>query len=226
MSNARSVGSLVLLAVEGGLAVLGGLVAFGLTAEYGVIGASRNETFADAMEIGVIALVVVGAVGLVAATVGRSSLVTAVAAAIPVLMVLGIWLTGPLALDEKLDVQYDASPQCLDEEMTTGPGADGARAAQETFDAIDHVGWFGGGGGSGMDGCDRTLTLLEETDVVGHYRDVLTADGWTVVEDGPGLLRAEKGPTAFEVTGRGSEWTVWTGPVRGGVSHSSGRVAP
>jgi hypothetical protein len=226
MSNARSVGSIVLLVVEGGLAVLGGLVAFGLTAEYGVIGASRNETFADAMGIGVIALVIVGAVGLVASSVARSRRVTAVAAAIPVLMLLGIWLTGPLALDEKLDVQYDASPQCLDAEMTTGPGADAAREAQATFDSIDHVGWFGGGGGSGVGGCDRTLTLVEETDVVGHYSEVLTADGWTVVEDEPGLLRAERGATAFEVTGQGSEWTVWTGPVRGGVTHSSGRVAP
>jgi hypothetical protein len=216
MSAAR-VTSVVLLVVEAGLATLGAVVAFGLTAEYGDLTGSRTRVFADAMEIGVIALVLVGAVGLVAALVGRSTPVTAVAAALPLLMLVAIWLTGPMALEKKLEQQYDATPQCVDDEMTTSPAADGARAAQATFDSIDHVGWFGGGGGSGVGGCDRTMLLLEPTDVVGHYDEVLTADGWTIVDEQPALLRAEKDGRAFQVSGEGPDWTVWAGPT-GGVA--------
>jgi hypothetical protein len=215
--SAAKVTSVVLLVVEAGLAALGGVVAYGLTGEYGEIGASRNATFAGAMEIGVIGLVLSGAVGLVAVLVGRSARVTAVAVGIPALMLVGTWLTGPAALHQKLEQQYDATPQCLDEEMTAGPGAEAARESQATFDSIGHVGWFGGGGGSGVGGCDRTLTLTERTDVIGHYEQVLGADGWTIVEEGPARLRAEKDGRAFEVSGGGRDWTVWAGPT-GGVA--------
>ena len=110
------------------------------------------------MQVGVIGLVLAGAFGLVAAVVAQDRKVTAVAV---------------------------AGPRCVDDEMTTGPGAAGARAAQET------------------------------TDVVGHYEQVLEADGWTVVEEEPAMLRAEKDGRAFEVSGDGLDWTVWTGPTRG-----------
>jgi hypothetical protein len=211
----RTLAATALLVVEAAFAVLGGLVAYGLTAEYVDINATRSEAFVTAMQVGVIGLVLSGATGLVAATVARDTRVTALAVAIPALMVLAVWVTGPMAVQQKLEQQFDAVPQCVDDEMTAGPGADGARAAQETFDSIDHVGWFGGGGGSGADGCDRTLTLTERTDVVGHYEQVLEADGWTVVEEEPAMLRAEKGGRAFEVSGGGLDWTVWTGPTRG-----------
>ena len=214
----RTIAGTALLVVEAGVGALGGLVTFGFTAEYGDIGASRTEAFAGSMEILLIGLVVAGSVGIVAAGVARSAVVTSLAVAVPVLMLLGTWLTAPMALDRKLEDQFASVPQCLDDEMTTGPGAEAAREAQETFDSIDHVGWFGGGGSTGVGGCDRTMTLtgdMEDTDVVGHYAEVLEADGWSVVEEEPGGLRAERDGTAFEVRGEGSGWTVWTGPTRG-----------
>ena len=211
----KTVAGVVVLVVEAALAVLGGLVAYGLTAEYVDINASRSEAFATSMEIGIIGLVLSGVAGLVAALVAQDAKVTAFAAGIPVLLLVALWVTGPLAVQQKLEQQFDAVPQCVDDEMTTGPGAAAAREGQHTFESIDHVGWFGGGGGSGVGGCDRTLTLTERTDVVGHYEQVLEADGWTVVEEEPTMLRAEKDGRAFEVSGGGLDWTVWTGPTRG-----------
>ncbi len=225
MNSSRTAGSIVLLVAEGLLAGLGGTVAFGLTTEYGDVTASRGATFATAMQVGSIALVIVGAVGVGAVLVGRTATVTAVAVAIPALMLLGIWVAGPTALDHKLETQYDAVPQCDSGELGSGPGVAAAHHAQATFETIDHVGWFSRGGSSGVGGCSREMVVIGDTDVVGHYTEVLEADGWTVtdVDDG---LRAEKGGDAFEVVGGGRDWTVWTGPVTGSNGSSPSHVAP
>ena len=101
----KAVAGVVVLVVEAALAVLGGLVAYGLTAEYVDINATRAEAFGTAMEIGVIGLVLAGAAGLVAALVAQDAKVTAFAAGIPVLLLVALWVTGPLAVQQKLEQQ-------------------------------------------------------------------------------------------------------------------------
>lgn len=229
MSRTRAVTTAVLLVAEAGLAAFGGAVAYGLTAEYGSLDDSRSEAFAGVLEIVVIALVLVGLTGSVAARVAGSQVVTGLAVAIPVLMLAGIWFSGPIALEQKLAQQYDAVPRCVDVDMVTGPGDHAARRAQSIFESIDHVGVFGAGGSSGIHGCDRTMTLPgdgPDVDVVGHYRRALARDGWTLVDVRPSGLRAEKGEMAFEIAGAGRNWTVWAGPASGSVGSLSGDVAP
>ena len=141
------------------------------------------------------------------------------ALATPVLMVVGMLAVTPAALAQKLDVQYDTTPQCVSAEARgTGPAARAERASQRALESIDHVGYFGGGGGAGVDGCDRSFVLLEDVDVLPHYRSALREAGWRVVEDLPPRLRAERGGMAFEVVRCGRGGVVWAGRLgRGGT---------
>lgn len=205
-----------LLVVTAGLGVLGVLFHYGLTAEYGDITDSAFEGLVEGFTSGVsgLALVIVVAAALVALVVSPKPWMRLTAGAIPVLVVAGMFAVTPAALQEKLEVQYDAVPQCVSEEdMGPGPGTRGAQEAQEAFESIEHVGHFGGGGSSGLGGCDRPFVLTEDVDVMRHYRETLPDAGWRVVEDGEDRLRAERDDMAFEVVLCGRGGVVWAGPV-------------
>jgi hypothetical protein len=208
-----------LLAVEGGLAVLGVLVHYGLTAEYGDVTDSALEGLKSGFSAGTgaIALVLVGLAGLIAMLVSSQPWMRLTAVAIPVLMVIGMLAVTPAALREKLEVQYDATPQCVpDEDMGPGPGSRAARESQQAFESIEHVGYFGGGGASGVGGCDRSFVLTEDIDVLQHYRAALRDAGWRVVEDDAHHLRAERDGMAFEVVSCVRGGVVWAGRVADG----------
>jgi hypothetical protein len=182
MRATRTAAAAALLLVEAGIAVLGVIVHYGLTAEYGDI----TDTALEGLRSGIVgvALVLVGLAALVAALVSSKLWMRLAAVAIPAVMVVGMLAVTPAALREKLEVQYDATPQCVpDEDMGPGPGSRAARESQRAFDSIKHVGQFGGGGGSGVGGCDRSFVLTEDVDVLQHYRVALAEAGWRLVED-------------------------------------------
>jgi len=136
-------------------------------------------------------------------------------------MLVGLWAVTPAALREKLET-YDATPQCVPaEEMGPGPGLRAARQSQRAFESLDHVGYFGGGGGSGVGGCDRSFVLIEDVDVLQHYRVELAEAGWRLVEDDESQLRAERDGMAFEVVTCELEGVVWAGSESEGAK---GRV--
>ena len=205
-----------LLAVEAGLAVLGVLVHYGLTAEYGDVTDSALEGLRSGFSAGTgaVALVLVGLAGLVAVLVSLQLWMRLTAVAIPVLMVIGMLAVTPAALREKLEVQYDATPQCVSEEdMGPGPGSRAARDSQQAVESIEHVGYFGGGGASGVGGCNRSFALNEDVNVLQHYRTALRNAGWRVVEDDAHHLRAERDGMAFEVVRCERGGDVWAGRV-------------
>ena len=205
-----------LIAVEAGLAVLGVLVHYGLTAEYGDVTDSALEGLKSGFTAGTgaLALVLVGLAGLIAMLVSSQPWMRLTAVAIPVLMVIGMLAVTPAALREKLEVQYDSTPQCVpDEDMGPGPGSRAARESQQAFESIEHVGYFGGGGASGVGGCDRSFVLIEDIDVLQHYRAALRDAGWRVVEDDAHHLRAERDGVAFEVVSCERGGVVWAGRV-------------
>jgi hypothetical protein len=207
----------VLLVVEVVVAVLGVLIAYVFTAEYGDITASTL----DAMTSGFVwlPLVLIGAAAVGAVLTSKRPWVRVTAVAIPVLMVVGMLVAFPAALASKREVQYDADgPQCGASERM-GPAAEDVAQAQRAFDSIVHVGFFGGGGGEGEGGCFRTFIPEEKVDVLQHYGGALPAAGWTVVESEGQRLRAEREGMAFEVavcdvdgTG-GAVGVVWAGKV-------------
>ena len=173
-----------LLAVEAGLAVLGVLVHYGLTAEYGDVTDSALEGLRSGFSagIGALALVLVGVAALAAVSVSTRPWMRLTALAVPGLMVVGMLAVTPAALREKLEVQYDTTPRCVSgEDMGPGPGSRAARESQQAFESIEHVGHFGGGGGSGVGGCDRSFVLTEDVDVLQHYRAALRTrvGGWS-----------------------------------------------
>ena len=209
----RSTGTaigVVLLVVEVVVAVLGVLIAYVFTAEYGDITTSTL----DAMTSGFVwlPLLLVGAAAVGAVLASTRSWMRVTAVAIPVLMVVGMLVVFPAALASKMEVQYDADgPQC--------GGSEGVAEAQRAFDSIVHVGFFGGGGGEGEGGCFRTFIPEGKVDVLQHYRAALPRAGWTVVESEGQRLRAEREGMAFEVamcdvdgTG-GAVGVVWAGTV-------------
>ncbi|CUR54961.1 conserved membrane hypothetical protein [metagenome] len=217
MTNTRKVVAVVLLVIEGGLAALGVLFHYGLTAEYGDITDSALDGLRSGFSTGTgaIALGLVAVPALFAVVVSTQPWIRVAAASIPVLMVVLMLAVTPSALRHKLDVQYDAVPQCVSlEDMGPGPGTRAARASQQAFESIDHIGYFGGGGGSGVGGCDRSFVLTDDVDVVEHYRAALDDAGWRVVEDDGQRLRAEKDDMAFEVVDCGHGGVVWAGAAR------------
>lgn len=219
MRNTRTIAAFGLLAVEAALAVLGVLVHYGFTAEYGDVTASAFEEFRWGFPSGIggLALAIVALSALVTTFVSPRGWLRAAALALPVLMVVGMFAVTPAALHEKLEVQYDASPQCVsDQEPASGLGGRAALASQEAFESIEHVGYFGGGGGSGVGGCDRTFLLLEDVAVLAHYRTALPEAGWRIVEEDERHLRAERDDMAFEVTACGRGGVVWAGTVDSG----------
>ena len=218
MRATRTGGAAALLLVEAGIAVLGVFVHYGFTAEYG----DTTDTALEGLRSGIVgvALVLVGLAALVAALVSSKLWMRLAAVVIPAVMVVGMLVVTPAALREKLEVQYDATPQCVpDEDMGPGPGSRAARESQRAFESIKHVGQFGGGGGSGVGGCDRSFVLTEDVDVLQHYRVALAEAGWRLVEDDAHQLRAERDGMAFEVVTCDRGGVVWAGSdaVAGGA---------
>ena len=194
--------------------MLGVLLHYGLTVEYGDVTDSALEGLRSGFSVGTntMALVLVGLAALVAVLTSSKLWMRLTAVAIPVLMVIGMFAVTPTALREKLEVQYDATPQCVsDEDMGPGPGSRAARESQQAFESIDHVGYFGGGGGSGVGGCDRSFVLTEDIDVLQHYRAALRGTGWRVVEDHAHHVLAERDGMAFEVARCDGGGVVWAG---------------
>ena len=203
-----------LLVVGAGLAVLGVLVHHGFTAMYGDVTASAPQEFVRSLGggIGAVPLVLVGVVCLAAASVSSRPWIRVAAVAVPVVMVAGMFAVTSSALRDKLESQYDATPRCVgDEEAGPGPGTRAAQESQRAFESIEHIGYFGGGGASGIGGCDRSFVLLEDADVLGHYRSALPAAGWRVIEDGGDRLRAERNGMAFELVACERGGVVWAG---------------
>lgn len=214
MQVLRAVVGAGLLLLETGLAVLGVVMHYGLTAEYGDVTDSVLQGWLRAFTAGVggMALGIVAAVALVTMMVSARRWVRLSAVGIPVLMLGGMLAATPPALQHKLDAQYTTTPQCVPrEDMGPGPATRAARESQRAFESIEHVGLFSRGGGSGVGGCDRSFVLTEEVDVLGHYRDALPAAGWRVVTDRSDHLRAERAGMAFEVIVCERGGTVWAG---------------
>lgn len=227
-------GGAVALALEAGLAGFGVLVHYGLTAEYGNIKDSALEaTLAGftAAGVGGIALVLVGAVALVAFLVSPSRGMRVAAVLLPFGMVLGMFAVTPAALSEKLKVQYHATPGCVfpgDEKQGPSPYLRAARESQRAFESIEHVVLFHGGGASGVGGCDRGFVVMDQNvDVLDHYRAALPQAGWRIVEDKGTHLRAEQDRMAFEVMMCGEDGVVWAGRrgTRDGARCHDGMVA-
>jgi hypothetical protein len=202
MASARISAVVPLLVVEAGLAVVATYFYFALTAEYGDVTASALENLSSGFGagFGTVGLVLVGATALVVVVLSSQRWVRLSAVGIAVLMLLGMLAVTPAALANKLDSQYEATPQCgWEEEDGEGPGMEAARDSQMAFDSIEHVGYFSGGGAVGVGGCDVSLVVLDDVDVVQHYRTELADAGWQVIEDDGQRLRAQREGMAFEV---------------------------
>ena len=209
-----------ILVVEAGLAVVGVLVHYSFTAMYGDATDLAVGGWSSRLSSGIGGVGLVGVVALVAVSVARQRWARLVAVTIPVLMFGAMLVVTPAALRDKLASQYRDTPQCVSTfEPGPGPGADAELESQRAFESMQHVGHFGGGGGSGVVGCDRSFELIEDVDVLQHYRAALPAAGWRVVEDDTRHLRAERDAMAFEVILCGRGGVVWAGnaDLRGGA---------
>jgi hypothetical protein len=214
MRRTRTKVAVVALLAEAALAVLMVLVHYGFTAQYGDVTDLAAEGWSSRLSSGAggVGLVVVLAVVAVALLSQRWARVLAVA--IPVLLVAVTPVVTSAALQEKLTSQYGDTPQCVDGDfMGPGPGADAAQESQQAFESIDHIGHFSGGGGSGVGGCDRSFVVIEDVDVLQHYRAALPGAGWHVVADGERNLRAERDGMALVVVVCGRGGVVWAGPA-------------
>ena len=114
----RTAAATGLLAVAVGLAGLGVLVHYGLTAEYGDVTDSALEGLGSGFSVGIdtLALVLVALAAGAAALAATRAWLRRAALATPVLMVVGMLAVTPAALAQKLDVQYDTTPQCVSAE--------------------------------------------------------------------------------------------------------------
>lgn len=215
MGTGRTVSAALLLTVEAGLAAAGVLIHYRFTAEYGPITESTLKELWLALLAGpgALALVLAGLAGLTAVRVSARRWTVLTALTIPALMIVAMLAVTPAALREKLNVQYDATPQCVSGDMDSGPGARAAQESQDAFDSIDHVGHFGRGGSTGVGGCTRSFILTDKVDVLEHYRRALPRAGWRVTEDEADHLRAERDGMAFEVVTCGQGGTVWAGRI-------------
>jgi hypothetical protein len=210
--TSRAVAATVLLAVEAGLALLGVLYHRAFAAEYGDVGGTAFEGFTWGLTAGGsgMMLLPVAVVAAFAFVLSPRRWIRLTAMAIPVLMLLGMFAVTPSALQQRIETQFDSAPQCVSVD-SSGPGAAAEGESQRAFDSIEHIGNFGGGGASGVGGCDRFLVLLEDVDVLQHYRAALPAAGWEVIEDDGRHLRARRDGLAFEVMPCRGGGLVWAG---------------
>lgn len=208
----RTTAAAVLLVLTAALALLGVLVHYSFLAEYGVITDSAFEGLVWGLTAGLsgAALVVVGVVAVFVVVLSPRLWIRLTALAVPVLMLLAMFALSPVALEQKIEAQYDSVPQCVTEDSGE-PASTAERASQDVFDSIEHIGYFSRGGASGVDGCDRSLEVPDEIDVLGHYRAALLQAGWDVVEEDERHLRAERDGMAFEVALGPGGGVVWAG---------------
>lgn len=207
----RAVSVVVLLAVEAVLALLAVLVHQVFLAVYGDVTDTAFEGLTWGLTAGPagMALGLVGVVAVISLVLSPRLWMRLTAAAIPVLMLLGMLAVTPLALGQKID-KYDSTPQCVTE-GTDEPMATADRESQRAFDSIEHIGLYSGGGISGVGGCARWFVLSEDVDVLQHYRAALPEAGWEVVEDDGRHLRARRNGLAFEVMPCPGGGAVWAG---------------
>ncbi|MBO1268173.1 hypothetical protein [Arthrobacter cavernae] len=208
----RVVTAAVLLAVEAALAVLAVLVHHGFMRVYGDVTGTAFEGLAWGLTVGPsgLALGLVAVVAVIGLVLSPRLWMRLTAVALPVLMLLGMFAVTPLALGQRIEMQFGSSPQCVIE-GSGEPMATAERESQRAFDSIEHIGYFSGGGTSGVGGCLRQFVLSEDVDVLQHYRAALPEAGWEVVEDDGRHLRAQRDGLAFEVMPCPGGGLVWAG---------------
>ena len=211
-ATGRTVSAAVLLVIGAGLALLAVLVHYGFMAMYGDVTGSAFEGLTWGLAAGPsgLALGVVLVVALIGLMLSTKLWMRLTAVAIPVLMLLGMFVVTPLALGQKMANQFVSAPQCVTQ-GTGEPMATADREAQEVFDSIEHIGQFKGGGMSGVAGCTRWFVLPGGVDVLQHYRTALPAAGWDVVEDDGRHLRAHLDGRAFDVMPCPGGGVIWAG---------------
>lgn len=211
-TTGRDLPEVVLLAIAAAVALLGVLVHYAVMAEYGDVTGTGQQGLSWAWTAGFagIALIPVAGAALIAFTFSSRRWMRVTAGILPVLMLLGMLATTPLALRQRIDAQYDANPLCVNEDLG-GPGSAAERDSQRAFDSIKLIGIFSGHGASGVGGCDRSFVLTEDVDVLGHYRAALPAAGWEVIKDDGRHLRATRDGLAFEVIPCPGGGAVWAG---------------
>jgi hypothetical protein len=212
----RVVSVAVLLAVEAGLALLALLVHHEFMRIYGDVTHTAFEGLIWGLTSGLsgAALGLVAVVAMFGLVLSPRLLMRLTAVVIPVLMLLGMLAVTPAALRQKTEAQFGSTPQCVSE-GSAEPMATADRESQRAFDSIRHIGLFSGGGASGVGGCERRLVLVDDIDVLQHYRAALPAAGWEVVEDDGRHLRAQRDGLAFEVMPCSGGGVVWAGSEDG-----------
>ncbi len=110
-TSSRTILAAGLLVGEAALAVLGVLVHYGFTAEYGDVTSSTLQAFWWAVTRGVggLALAIVTGAAIATALVATTTWLRVIALVIPPLVVVGMLAVTPLALQHKLEVQDDAA---------------------------------------------------------------------------------------------------------------------
>ena len=222
----RGVSATVLLIIGAGLALLAVLVHYEFMRIYGDVAGTAFEGFTWGLTAGPsgLALGLVAVAAIVGFLLSTRRWMRLAAVAIPVLMLVGMLAVTPSALGQKLEGQHTSSPQCV-MEGTDEPMAAADRESQRAFDSVSHIGHFRGGGISGVGGCTRWFVLTEDADVLQHYRTVLPAAGWEVVEDDGRHLRAERDGLAFEAMPCPGGGVVWAGS-EGDRAFGQGTVMP
>jgi hypothetical protein len=208
----RVVSAAVLLVIGAGLALLAVLVHYEFMRIYGDVTGTAFEGLTWGLTAGPsgLALGLVTVVAMIGFMLSTRRWMRLAAAAIPVLMLIGMFAVTPAALGQRLEVQFDSTPQCVTE-GTDEPMATADRQSQQTFDSISHIGHFSGGGMSGVAGCTRGFVLSGDVDVLQHYRVALPAAGWEVVEDDGRHLRAHLDGRAFDVMPCPGGGVIWAG---------------
>jgi hypothetical protein len=204
----------VLLVIGAGLATLAVLVHYEFMRIYGDVSGTALEGLTWGLTAGPsgLALGLVAVVVMIGFMLSTRRWMRLTAAAIPVLMLIGMFAVTPAALGQRLQAQFNSTPQCVTE-GTEEPMASADRDSQRAFDSIRHVGQFSGGGMSGVAGCTRGFVLSGDVDVLQHYRAALPAAGWEVVEDDGRHLRAQLDGMAFDVTPCPGGGVIWAGSV-------------
>ena len=209
----RAVSAAVLLVIGAGLALLAVLVHYEFMRIYGDVSGTAFEGLTWGLTSGPsgLALGLVAVFALIGFMLSTRRWMRLTAVAIPVLMLIGMFAVTPAALGQKMAKQFVSAPQCVTE-GTGEPMATADRESQRVFDSIEHIGHFKGGGGmSGVAGCTRWFVLSGDVDVLQHYRAVLPAAGWEVVEDDGRHLRAQLDGRAFDVTPCPGGGVIWAG---------------
>ncbi len=224
--SGRAVSATVLLVIGAGLALLAVLVHYEFMRIYGDVRSTAFEGFTWGLTAGPsgLGLGLVAVAAIIGFMVSTRRWMRLAAVAIPVLMLTGMFAVTPAALGQKLEAQHSSNPQCVIE-GTEEPMASADRESQEAFDSISHIGHFRGGGISGVGGCTRWFVLTGDADIVQHYRAVLPAAGWEVVEDDGHRLRAHRDGLAFEAMPCPGGGVVWAGREEG-RAFGQGMVMP